>query len=69
MFVKTVQLGNLTENNNFKLYTVKSFSEFINKLIDIFPWIMVSMIPFVANAASIYWFAMDCLVLIREIKY
>ena len=44
------------------------FWEFINKLIEIFQWIMVSMMPFVAITAFICWFAMNCLVLIREIN-
>ena len=42
--------------------TVKSFCDFINKLIEIFQWIMKSMIPFVANAVFICWFAINCLV-------
>ena len=51
------------------IYTVKSFCESTNKLIEIFQWIMIIMIPFVANAAFICWFAMNCLVLIRGISY
>ena len=33
-----------------EIYTVTCFCELMNKLIEIFQWIMVSMIPFVANA-------------------
>ena len=51
----------------WKKLTVKSFCEFINKLITIFQWITVSMIPFVANIVYICWFAMNCFVLTREI--
>ena len=47
-------------------HTVKFFCEFINTLIKIFQWNMVSMIPFVANNVFICWFAMNCLVLIRK---
>ena len=35
------------------IYTVKCFWEFINKLVVILQWILVSMIPFVANDAFI----------------
>ena len=50
-------------------YTVNSFCEFISKLIEIFHWIMMSIIPFVANVVFICWFAMNCLVLVREFNY
>ena len=50
-------------------YTVKSFWEFINELIEIFQWIMVSMIPFVTIPAFIRWFTMNCHVLINKIHY
>ena len=43
------------------LYTVKSFCEIINELIEFFQWNMVSMMPFVSNAAFICWFEMNCL--------
>ena len=33
--------------------TVKSFCEFTNKLVEIFQWIMLNDIPFVANAVFI----------------
>ena len=49
--------------------TVKSFWEFMNKLIEVFQWIMVSMISFISNTAFICWFAMNCLVLIWKINY
>ena len=45
-------------------YTVKSFCKFINKLIEIFQWIMAIMIQFVANGVFNCWFAINCLVLI-----
>ena len=35
-------------------YTVKGFGEFTNKLIELFQWIMISMISFVENAAFIF---------------
>ena len=41
--------------------TVKSFRAFINKLIEFFQWIIVSMIPFIANAVFICWFAIFCI--------
>ena len=46
---------------------IKTFWDFFNKFIDIFQWILVSIIPYVANPYFIYWSAMNCLVLIREI--
>ena len=52
----------------FLKYNVKRFYEFINKLIEILQLIMISMISYVANAVFICWFAMNCLLLIREIK-
>ena len=45
------------------MITVNSFCEFTNKLIEILQWIVVSMIPFVANTVFIYWFAMNCLII------
>ena len=45
-------------------YTVKSFCEFVNKLIEILQWSVVSMIQFVENAVFICWFAKNCLVLL-----
>ena len=36
-----------------------SFSDFINKLIEVFQLIMLSMILFVANATFVCWIAMN----------
>ena len=49
-----------------KWYAVKNFRDFINKLIEIFHLIIVSMIPFVANAVFSCCFAIKCLLLANQ---
>ena len=51
------------------IFVVKCFCELMNKFIEIFQRIMVSVISFVANAAFICLFEMNCLVLVRDINY